>query len=75
VSARERDDREEIKRVAHALTGAVSNMGARSMVAALRELEAVARGGTAEECGAPLSRAQAAWQHLEQELRAWKGGR
>jgi CheY-like chemotaxis protein/HPt (histidine-containing phosphotransfer) domain-containing protein len=74
VSARERDDREEIKRVAHALTGAVSNMGARSMVAALRDLEAVARGGTAEECGAPLSRAQAAWQHLEQELRDWKGG-
>jgi CheY-like chemotaxis protein/HPt (histidine-containing phosphotransfer) domain-containing protein len=74
AGARERDDREEIKRVAHALTGVVSNMGARSMVAALRELEAVARGGTAQECGEPLARAQEAWHGLEQELVAWKGG-
>lgn len=74
AGARERDDREEIKRVAHSLTGVVSNMGARAMVAALRELEAVARGGTAQECGAPLARAQAEWQGLKHELVAWKGG-
>lgn len=72
--ARVRGDRDEIKRVAHALTGAVSNMGAHTMVSALRELEAVARGGTAEECGAPLARARDAWHRLEQELVAWRGG-
>jgi two-component system, sensor histidine kinase and response regulator len=73
AGARERDDRAEIKRLAHAIKGAVSNVGARSMVAALQDLEAIARGGTTEECSEPIVRAENAWRHLELDLRAWMG--
>ncbi|HEV3188906.1 MAG TPA: response regulator, partial [Polyangiaceae bacterium] len=75
ASARDRGDTTEIKRVAHALRGAVSNVGAQSMVAAIQELEAVARGGTAEDCGPPLARAQNAWHDLERELHEWSEAR
>ncbi len=74
AGARERGDRAEIKRLAHAIKGAVSNVGARSMVVALQDLEAIARGGTTDECGEPVTRAQAAWRELERDLRVWMGG-
>ncbi len=75
VDARDRCDTTEIKRVAHALRGAVSNLGAQPMVAAIQELEAVARGGTAEDCGPPLAIAQNAWHDLERELHEWSEAR
>ena len=75
ASARDRSDTTEIKRVAHALRGAVSNLGAQSVVAALQELEAVARGGTAEDCGPPLAGVQNAWHDLERELHEWSEAR
>jgi HPt (histidine-containing phosphotransfer) domain-containing protein len=71
ASAFDRDDGAEIRRLAHSLRGAVSNISARPIVVALQDLEAVARGGTAGDCGGPLALAQAAWRDLERDLRAW----
>jgi CheY-like chemotaxis protein/HPt (histidine-containing phosphotransfer) domain-containing protein len=75
ATARDRGDAPEIKRLAHALRGAVSNVGAQPLVAAIQELEAVARGGTSDDCGPPLARAQSAWHLLERELREWSEAR
>jgi CheY-like chemotaxis protein/HPt (histidine-containing phosphotransfer) domain-containing protein len=74
TKAREREDGAEIKRLAHAIKGAVANIGAQSMVRALVELEAIARGGTPEDCAAPIARVSEAWHHLAEQLRSWGGG-
>ncbi|MGH7437628.1 MAG: response regulator, partial [Polyangiaceae bacterium] len=74
TEARERDDGIEIKRLAHAIKGAVANLGAASLVRALVELEAVARGGTPEDCAAPIARVNEAWHHLAEQLRGWMRG-
>ncbi len=71
MRAHEEADRASIKSVAHALRGAVANLGASDMVAALRDVEAVVRAGTVDECAEPLDRAVRAWTRLESALRAW----
>ena len=73
--ARDEGDRASIKSVAHSLRGSVANLGARHMVTALRDLEAVARVGTLEECAEPLARAEQAWRDFESALRAWMASR
>jgi len=71
-AARASGDLPAVKRLAHGLKGAVSNLGGLQMAEALRTLE-LATNSDAGEVGEPADRAIEAWSELERQLIEWIG--
>lgn len=69
-TAREAGDVETLKRLAHGLKGAVSNLGGLRMADALNSLELATHHG-ADEMAMQTERAVEAWGELERQLRQW----